>query len=525
MLQQRVAVIGAGSSGLSMLKTLREDGFKVTCYERRSQVGGLWAYTNDKSMTTALPSTSANISKFTCGMSDFPMPDKYPHYLSQAEFQEYIESYATHYDMIKDITFNTSVKEVSRNKEDSKWRLDLVVDGESQVEEFDKVAFCHGYQTKARIPEFEDVEKFEGAILHTQQFRMSDEFKGKKVIVVGVSSTASDAITALIPVASKVYMSHRRGALIVPKYRKGYPPDLMSNWRRRQIAAFLQRNFPNLSRWLADRLIALMIKQMWGDLDPAWGLVPPPSISLSPRALNENIIPMLRDGSLTSLPGIKRFTGPNSVEFTDGTVLDGIDTVICATGYRADFDAVPFLEKSRPSNYGGPDFVRLWMNLFPPKYADSLVMLCYSALGKNNGFSFSDVTSMAVSNLWRGVHPLPTVEKMEKDVDNHQEWVASRWRLDNNIDTSMVKQWEYQSFLHTAAGTGMENLGWGWKGWKFFFQDPKMSYLMNHGVETAHAFRFFETGKRKAWPGAREAIIHMNELVKMFPIQEEKKTQ
>lgn len=73
MQQQTVAVIGAGecipaavvgllmltptgSSGLSMLKTLREDGFKVTCYERRSQVGGLWAYTDDKSMTTALPS-------------------------------------------------------------------------------------------------------------------------------------------------------------------------------------------------------------------------------------------------------------------------------------------------------------------------------------------------------------------------------------------------------------------------------------------------------------------------------------
>lgn len=42
-----------------MLKTLREDGFKVTLYERRSQVGGLWAYTKDQSMTTALPSEHA----------------------------------------------------------------------------------------------------------------------------------------------------------------------------------------------------------------------------------------------------------------------------------------------------------------------------------------------------------------------------------------------------------------------------------------------------------------------------------
>ena len=49
-----------GACGLSMLKTLREDGFKVTCFERRKQVGGLWAYTKDTSMTTALPCELSN---------------------------------------------------------------------------------------------------------------------------------------------------------------------------------------------------------------------------------------------------------------------------------------------------------------------------------------------------------------------------------------------------------------------------------------------------------------------------------
>jgi dimethylaniline monooxygenase (N-oxide forming) len=317
-------------------------------------------------------------------------------------------------------------------------------------------------------------------------------------------------------------MSHRRGALIVPKYRKGFPPDMLSTWRRRQMGIALQRAFPNFTRWLLDRVITRMIKRTYGDLPPAWGLLPPPSLSLSPRALTENTLTALKDGSLTSLQSIKRFIGPSSIEFVDGTVLDDIDIVICATGYRADFSVTPFIEKSRPLNYGGPEIVRMWMNLFPPKYADSIAMLCYSAFGKNNGFSFSDVTSMAVSNVWRGAHPLPTVEEMEKHIDSHQEWVASRWRMDNKADTSMVKAWEYQAFLHEAAGTGMENLGWGWKGWKFFFQDPKMSYMMNNGVETAHAFRYFETGKRKAWPEARDAIIHINELVKVFPIKVEK---
>ncbi|KAF6818534.1 dimethylaniline monooxygenase 2 [Colletotrichum musicola] len=70
-----VAVIGAGATGISMLKTLREDGLEATLFERRGRVGGLWSYTDDKTMTTALPTTTAIISKYTCGFTDFPMPD------------------------------------------------------------------------------------------------------------------------------------------------------------------------------------------------------------------------------------------------------------------------------------------------------------------------------------------------------------------------------------------------------------------------------------------------------------------
>ncbi|KAK9419667.1 hypothetical protein SUNI508_07153 [Seiridium unicorne] len=515
-----VAVIGAGPTGLSMLKTLREDGFKVTCFERRKQVGGLWAYTDDKSMTSALRSTVANISKYTCGMSDFPMPDKYPHHLSSAEFQDYLESYAKHFDLLKDIVFGASLKQVNRSKDGTKWRLELERDGKSQFEEFDKVAFTHGYQTKANMPLFEDQEKFEGPIIHTQQYKFAEDYKDKKVVVVGIGSTAGDVIGELIPVASKVYASHRRGIVIVPRWRNGSPADLVISWRKRQINNFMQKNFPNAAKWAADIALGFFLHHIWGTLNPAWRLKPYPSAFLTLPASSEVIIPALRNGSLESLWGLKRFVGPRSIEFEDGTIIDDVDAVICATGYTGDFTVAPFLETSRPENYEGDDIVRLWMNMFPPQYADSICMLCYSAYGKNNGFSFCDVQSCAVSNVWRGVHPVPSRDEMEKDVDAHQKWVASRWRLDNKIDVSMVKQWQFQGWLHDAAGTGMENLGWGWKGWKFWFQDPKMSYLMNNGVETAHAFRFFETGKRKTWPGAREAIIHMNELVGVFPLKE-----
>jgi dimethylaniline monooxygenase (N-oxide forming) len=83
-----------------------------------------------------------------------------------------MESYATSFDLLKDIVFKASLKQVTRNKDDTKWRLELQVGGQLQVEEFDKVAFTHGYQTQAVMPDFEGKDKFEGPIIHTQQYKL-----------------------------------------------------------------------------------------------------------------------------------------------------------------------------------------------------------------------------------------------------------------------------------------------------------------------------------------------------------------
>lgn len=287
---------------------------------------------------------------------------------------------------------------------------------------------------------------------------------------------------------------------------------------------------------MGDIAIDLFIKFSFPNLKPEWRVRPVPSVSLKlPSAIVfDNILPSLEDGSLKSVHGIKRFLGPKKVELLDGMILEDIDAVLLCTGYKADLDILDgAVETSIPTSYGysrapdgGAPMYRLWMNLFPPRYADSLAMLCYSAFGKSNGFSFADVTSMAVSNVFRGVHPLPSLTEMNKWVDEHHGWVASRWKLEHTVEPSMVKQWEFQRWLHESAGTGMENLSWmGWKGWKFWWKDRKMYNLMANGLETAHMYRYFETGKRKRWDGAKEAILKLEEerkrVLPVTPAQEQ----
>lgn len=42
---RRVAVVGAGISGLAATKCCLEEGLEPTCFERSEDIGGLWRYT------------------------------------------------------------------------------------------------------------------------------------------------------------------------------------------------------------------------------------------------------------------------------------------------------------------------------------------------------------------------------------------------------------------------------------------------------------------------------------------------
>lgn len=84
-----------------------------------------------------------------------------------------MEDYAKHFDTLKNWVFRTSVKKAFRNADDTKWCLEVETSAESKMIEFDKVVFCHGYQTITRVPQFEGQDKFEGVVIHSQQYRTS----------------------------------------------------------------------------------------------------------------------------------------------------------------------------------------------------------------------------------------------------------------------------------------------------------------------------------------------------------------
>ncbi|TDZ17274.1 Monooxygenase aurF [Colletotrichum orbiculare MAFF 240422] len=116
--------------GLSALKKLRDVGIDVTLYERRSDVVGLWTFSDNPTITTALEGAKSQISKFISSMSDFPFPDVYPVYLTAEEWSECYKSYAKHSGLYDHIILNTRIEVIRRHHENENWLVYIESDQE-----------------------------------------------------------------------------------------------------------------------------------------------------------------------------------------------------------------------------------------------------------------------------------------------------------------------------------------------------------------------------------------------------------
>ena len=69
-----ICIIGAGSSGVAVAKALRDRGLSFDCFEKGSNLGGMWRYENDNGLSCAYRSLHIDTSRNNLGYPDFPIP-------------------------------------------------------------------------------------------------------------------------------------------------------------------------------------------------------------------------------------------------------------------------------------------------------------------------------------------------------------------------------------------------------------------------------------------------------------------
>ncbi|KAL3109920.1 hypothetical protein niasHT_016536 [Heterodera trifolii] len=221
----KVCIIGAGVSGFTAIKACIEEGITdIVCYEKTSQIGGLWNYRPDKvECATVMASTVINTSKEMMAYSDFPPPNEFPNFMHHSYVQKYVEMYANHFNIAQYIEFNTKVKEMTLS--DGIWQVQL---SDGQLRQFDAAMICTGHHCEPLMPKITGLENFKGKILHAKQYRDYKGFEDKNVFIVGIGNSALDIGVELAKIAKNVTISTRRGTWVFNRViQNGLPYDVV----------------------------------------------------------------------------------------------------------------------------------------------------------------------------------------------------------------------------------------------------------------------------------------------------------
>ena len=402
---KRVAIVGAGASGLCSAKYLLQAGFDVTVFEIGTQIGGMWCYNNDSGRSSAYRTLHINTSRGVTRFSDLdfdadtqPFPDHF-------DMHRYLVRYADHFGVTPRIRFNSRVQQVrpafDPAREPPVWDI-VLADG--TTERFGAVLIATGHLTAPlHVPE---LQAFGEGYLHAHYYREPEDFVGKRICVIGVGNSACDIASDVCVTSRKTVLVARSGVTILPKLLFGRPFT--------DITAQIQR--PWLPRKLRQKLVRALVWVAHGNMQK---LGFKKSSSLSHVTSNGTVVTDIAYRRIHVKQGIEAIDG-HTIRFVDGTAEE-FDTVIAATGYRIDLDMLP------------PDVVRvddnrldLFMRMVPPGWPGLFLM----------GFFNTDTAlNMVFEHQARWVREhllgnaaLPSDAEMRQAIADRTAWYKSQYR-------------------------------------------------------------------------------------------------
>ncbi|KAL0072454.1 hypothetical protein AAF712_000217 [Marasmius tenuissimus] len=303
--QQRVptksiAIVGAGSAGLAILKTLLglpEDvrsGWEFVLYEQRREVGGVWLPDPNTPQPPILPETPlypqliTNTPHPTMTYPGFPFPPNTSLFPGHEYVEQYHVDFASHYNLTRYIRFNHTVHAVGwlGNSTHGQWDLEAHYTHENQHTDVirrkhDNLIVANGHNHYPRVPDWNGIgdwlsnprpDHSKRDFIHSIFYRGPERYRNVTVLIVGNGASGRDAALQVGRVAKKTYQSLREGANPTP------------------------------------------------------------------------------GANVTAKPAISHFNS-TSIVFTDGSSLESVDAVISATGYNF---LVPFLTRTPSDSSGIP---------------------------------------------------------------------------------------------------------------------------------------------------------------------------
>lgn len=225
----RVAVLGAGMSGICMGAHLRRRGItSFVMLEKADRPGGTWRDNTYPGVACDVPS---HLYSFSFDLN----PDWSRAYSSGDEIQAYCEACVDRHGLREHLRLGT---EVTRARfVDDGWEIETR-DGEPY--RADVMVSGLGGLHVPKMPDIRGLETFRGELFHSARWNHDCDLDGKRVAVIGAGASAVQVVPAIAGLTGHLTVFQRQPGWVVPRKDRPFSETARARLRR----------FPLLTRLL-----------------------------------------------------------------------------------------------------------------------------------------------------------------------------------------------------------------------------------------------------------------------------------
>lgn len=425
----KIAMIGAGISGIAAARMLQRFGHEIVMFERGPRPGGVWA--------VAYPEVRLQNLAEHYRLADFPWPFTPELHPTREQLMRYMEAAIAHFGL--DVRTEHEVR-TSEVREDG-WSLELNTPAGPRQERFDFVVVASGQYTQApHRPELADRACFPGQVLSDREVRDLAVLANKRVAVIGFGKSAVDMASFAAARGSHVDHVFREPRWLIPRKVLGVLGTRLM-FMRASTAMIPAWVHPTPAERLLHTRLRPLVRGFWAmigailraeaGLHGLWRdpevrrrmttLIPGSPVPFEMRSAvavaPDNYYPQVIRGQIEPHRGEPVGYTPRGLRLADGREL-ACDLVVVSTGSQS--PQFPFLpQEYRDLLEAEPDGVQLYRHVIHPK-APRLAFA-----GHNHGFLH--VPGVEVAMLWLGAYlrgdlELPPEPEIERQMAAVQRW-------------------------------------------------------------------------------------------------------
>jgi len=406
---ERIAVVGAGLSGIAAIKELVEAGHNVVCFEKGSDIGGVF------SERGSYDSVHLTVSNYFMAYSDFMPYGEDIRFWSRFEYKAYLDRYAEHFDIRKHIKFNCALESMQKS-EAGGWELTFLTDdGHTFTEIVDRAVICSGQFQQPNIPDIPGLDSFPGKMIHSSNYKNVEELhelRGKKVLCFGMGESAADVITEIASIAESSVLSLRRPHMFAARLLGEIPIDVAQSRYWHTLPAKIKsdgvrdiwtRQF-NKAKAAQDEPTRLLAEHILSAGDEAGSVVTKTERIFEAQAYY---------GLEFDIGGVQKIEG-NTVTFKSGRQSD-FDAIVFCTGFKF---VLPFLGPEHQFQ----DIRDCYLQMFHPKLGASVAFIGFVRPQQGGIPLMAELQARYYALLCSGQRQLPANLEASARKD------AERWR-------------------------------------------------------------------------------------------------